>query len=63
MPVRVSIKTPSGKESEYSDYYVAENGRLDISFVPAVNDMAGKWEIEAKELSSGKSSKEYFLLE
>lgn len=63
LPVRVSIKTPAGKESEYSDYYVAEAGRLDISFVPAVNDMAGKWEIEAKELSSGKSSKEYFLLE
>ena len=63
LPVRVSIKTPEGKDSEYSDYYVAEDGRLNISFVPAVNDKTGRWKIEAKELSSGKSSKEYFLLE
>ncbi|GAF79358.1 unnamed protein product, partial [marine sediment metagenome] len=63
LPVRVSIKTPEGKESEYSDYYVVENGRLDISFIPAVNDMTGKWKIEVEELSSGISNKLGFVVE
>ena len=63
LPVRVSIKTPDGNDSEYSDHYVAKNGTLDISFIPAVNDIKGTWEIEVEELSSEKSSKEYFLLE
>ncbi len=63
LPARISVKDPQGNESEYSDYYAAKDGRLDVSFTPAMNDSLGKWKIEAKELSSGKSSKEYFLLE
>jgi len=62
LPVKVTIRNPQGKETEYSDYYAAKDGKLNLSFTPAVNDLAGKWRIEAKELSSGVSSTASFAL-
>ena len=42
-PVKVQIKDPEGNVSGLSDYYAAENGILKLDFVPALNDIAGKW--------------------
>ena len=63
LPVQVKINDPEGSETEYSDYYAAEDGELNISLVPAVNDIPGEWELEIRELSSGISRKSSFAVE
>ena len=63
LPIKMKINDSQGNESEYSDYYVAENGQLDISFIPAVNNLKGKREAEVTELSSGISKKFSFAVE
>lgn len=58
-PVRVEITDPAGKISEFSDYYAADNGLLSIDFIPAGNDIAGKWKITASELFTKKTKTVY----
>jgi hypothetical protein len=62
-PLKATVKNPAGERSEYSDFYAAKNGALNFSFAPAVNDLAGEWELEVSELSSGVSGKTSFILE
>lgn len=58
-PLSVTILGPDGKVNEYSGYFAAENGLCKIKFIPAENDLRGKWSVFATELSSGmKISKE-----
>jgi len=56
VPLEIKITDPSGKPSGLGGYYAAEKGRLDIAFIPALNDLAGEWIIEATELVSGKKT-------
>ncbi|HRU05452.1 MAG TPA: hypothetical protein P5137_06720, partial [Candidatus Brocadiia bacterium] len=54
-PLRVTITDPQGAVSEFSGHYAAESGALALDFIPAANDAAGEWTIEAQELISGVS--------
>ena len=55
-PLEITITDPAGKRNEYSNYYAAVNGVCEINFIPAVNDLHGKWKISIVELSSGKKA-------
>jgi len=52
-PMRIEVTDPSGSPSEYTGYYCAENGKLQITFRLAINDKAGTWKIRAEDLTAG----------
>jgi hypothetical protein len=60
-PVEVIISDPEGKRNEFSGYFAAENGVSRIKFIPAKNDLRGKWTVSVKELSSGIQIKKNFV--
>ncbi|MDD4016498.1 MAG: hypothetical protein PHV28_01015 [Kiritimatiellae bacterium] len=60
VPVRVEIRDPSGCEAEWSGYYGAKAGRLELKLDLAANDRPGLWQIRAKELASGRAATFYF---
>lgn len=59
-PLRVNIYSPTGELNEYSDYYAAINGVLNIDFAAALNDETGSWRIEVEDLMSGRKSQKKF---
>jgi hypothetical protein len=61
-PVEVTIVSPSGQKSDFSDYYCAERGTLTLDFVPARNDQPGRWKIMAVDLTSGQLAEKEFEL-
>lgn len=60
VPVRVEITDPDGRPAEFSGYYGARDGRLDLELAIAPNDTPGLWQFRARELASGLSSTGYF---
>jgi hypothetical protein len=60
VPVRVQVCDPAGAASEWSGYYGAKDGRLDLKLDIAANDRVGLWQISAKELASGREAVAYF---
>ncbi len=61
-PLEVIVSDPSGKSTEYGDYYCAKNGALDIDFMPALNDTAGRWQITIVENTAGLKANAAFTL-
>lgn len=59
IPVEVDIVDPEGRRAEFSGYYGAAGGRLEIHFDFAANDRPGVWQIRARERASGKSASAY----
>lgn len=59
MPVRVEILDPSGRAAEFSGYYGAKDGRVEIAAQLAANDQPGLWRIHAEELASGRTADAY----
>ncbi|MDD4101133.1 MAG: hypothetical protein PHU80_00695, partial [Kiritimatiellae bacterium] len=62
VPLKLVIRDPSGDESEWSGYYGAKDGTLDIQLAMARNDTPGMWQIKARELASGRQGVKYFRL-
>ncbi len=60
VPIHVDIVDPAGCASEWSGYYGAKDGLLDLTLDLAKNDRVGLWQIRAKELASGRESIAYF---
>ncbi|MFA7173484.1 MAG: LamG-like jellyroll fold domain-containing protein [Kiritimatiellia bacterium] len=60
VPVRVEISDPSGAVMEWSGYYGAKDGTLDVQLDIAKNDAPGIWQIKACELASGQHATKYF---
>jgi len=59
-PLQITISGPKGRRNEFSGYFAAKNGVSRIKFIPAQNDLRGKWTIFVTELSSGtKVSREF----
>jgi hypothetical protein len=52
-PLELSITDPGGNANASSDYYCAENGRLTVEFVPALNDTRGRWTASVLDLTAG----------
>ena len=60
VPVVVQILDPAGSESEWSGYYGAKDGRLEVTLDIAKNDRAGLWQIRVQELASRRAATAYF---
>ncbi|WP_164101357.1 LamG-like jellyroll fold domain-containing protein [Candidatus Laterigemmans baculatus] len=60
VPVRVDIFDPAGRPAEFSGYYGAADGRLELTLDLAPNDRQGVWEVRVQELASGLSARTAF---
>jgi len=60
VPVQLQITDPSGRLAEFSGYYGAKNGHLEIPVDIAVNDAPGVWQVSLRELASGLERSAYF---
>ncbi len=60
VPVRVDILDPAGAAAEFSGYYGAKDGVLDLSLDLAVNDLPGTWTVRVRELASGRTAEGTF---
>jgi hypothetical protein len=61
-PLKIDITDPAGNQSEFNGYFAAVNGLLKIKFIPAENDLKGKWTFHATDLSSGKFVRKTFVV-
>jgi hypothetical protein len=52
-PLRLTVTDATGRATEYSGYYCAENGRLPLSLSPALNDQSGAWKVVVDDLTTG----------
>ena len=59
VPVRVDVRDASGKSTEGSGFYAAENGIVEVSLDIAPNEDPGTWEIRVKELASGMEARKW----
>ena len=62
VPVQVQITDPAGRVAEYSGYYGAVEGRIDLQLDLASNDRTGVWRVHARELASGRVEDGYFRI-
>lgn len=60
VPVEIRILDPGGRVGEFSGAYGAVDGLVELELDIAANDPFGIWQIEARELASGRSSSGYF---
>jgi hypothetical protein len=59
VPLEVDLLDPDGHPAEFTGYYGAAGGQVEISADVAPNDVRGTWEIQARELASGRSAAHY----
>ena len=59
-PLRVTVTDPQDRPTEYSDYYCASRGKLNIAFRPAVNDRVGLWKVTVEDLTAGLTAQQAF---
>jgi hypothetical protein len=62
VPLEVAIRDAEGATAEYSGFYAAIDGRVTIELAIAANDMPGAWQIEARELASGRRTARFFTV-
>ena len=56
VPVEITVRDAEARLVERSGYYAAVDGQLSIPIDIAANDPPGIWQIEARELASGRSA-------
>ncbi|MCS6862485.1 MAG: hypothetical protein NZT92_19455, partial [Abditibacteriales bacterium] len=59
VPVRVEILDPAGRAAEFSGYYGAKDGQLEIRWDVAKNDAPGLWRVHVEERASGRVAEAY----
>jgi len=59
VPVELRISDPDGRPGEFSGFYGAADGKLDLTLAFAPNDTPGVWTIEARELASGLTKRQF----
>ena len=59
VPLQVAIADPAGRSAEFSGYYGAKNGTLCLRLDLAANDRPGVWQIQVRELASGRAAARY----
>ena len=60
VPIQLSIQDAAGREAEFSGYYGAVGGKLEVELDLATNESWGVWSIQARELASGQSNQAHF---
>jgi hypothetical protein len=53
IPLQVKITDANGNPAEFSGYYGAKDGKVEINLDVPTNAAAGQWKIQATELASG----------
>jgi hypothetical protein len=56
VPLEVTIRDAEGRSAEFSGYYAAVDGKVEILLDVAPNDPFGIWQIAARELASGRTA-------
>jgi hypothetical protein len=56
VPLEVTIRDARSAAAEFSGFYGAADGRVEIPLDIAQNDPAGVWTIEARDLASGRTA-------
>ena len=59
-PLRVTITDSQGTTSDYSDYYLARDGRATVALPIANNDPSGDWGVAVRELYGGVKGRAFF---
>lgn len=59
VPLHVQVMDPEGQAAEFSGYYGADDGRLQLTLDIAPNDRPGIWTVKATELAAGTSDELY----
>lgn len=54
IPLHVEVRDGDGRLAEFSGYYGAAKGTLDLKLDIAANDAVGQWEIRVRDLASGQ---------
>lgn len=60
LPVQLEILDPDGRLAEWSGFYGAVNGQLDLKLDIAKNDRKGIWEIRVHDLAGGLRFARFF---
>jgi hypothetical protein len=60
VPVEVEVFDSANRRAEFSGYYGAKDGQLDLSLDLAQNDTPGVWTIHVRELASGLERSTWF---
>ncbi len=56
VPVELNVRDSEGRLAESSGFYGAADGKVEIALDIAPNDPVGIWQIEARELASGRKA-------
>jgi hypothetical protein len=56
VPLVVDIRDAEGRRAEFSGSYAAVDGKLALTLDIAPNDPSGIWQVEARELASGRTT-------
>jgi hypothetical protein len=59
VPVRVDLLDPHGRAAEFSGWYGAKDGTVEVTADLAANDVPGLWTIRVQELASGRTARAY----
>lgn len=59
-PIYVNVTDPSGKVTDYTDYYATTDGIYRLEVLPAVNDQTGNWVVSVRDLTSGLQTSSKF---
>jgi hypothetical protein len=60
IPVHVEIQDAASQVAEFTGYYGAADGQMQIELDIASNDVPGMWTVHATELASGREAAKYF---
>ena len=60
VPLRVTIRDSESLAAEFSGSYAAVDGKTEIPLDIASNDPMGIWQIEIRELASGRTTVHWF---
>lgn len=59
IPLHIEVRDGDGRLAEFSGYYGAARGVLDLNLDIAANDAFGLWEIRVRDLASGQRRSHY----
>ena len=59
VPVEVTIRDAASGTAEFSGYYATADGTVEVPLDIAPNDPMGTWQVEARELASGRTAMHY----
>lgn len=62
LPVELLIQDPSGDEAEFSGYYAAVKGTLQVQLDIAENDLSGEWRVSLTNLANGEVRRVPFVV-